>query len=104
MKMPFGKYKGDEVADIPESYLTWLLDDCELKTTLRRAVEMALGLHHFKPRERERKQTKGGLTTEVVGQWYRQLAREFHPDHGGTHAGMVAINRGHEVLLELTGI
>ena len=26
MEMPFGKYKGDDLGNIPNSYLEWLLD------------------------------------------------------------------------------
>ena len=30
--MPFGKYKGDEMQDVPANYLLWLKDDCNGKT------------------------------------------------------------------------
>ena len=96
MNMPFGKYKGRPLRDIPEDYLAWLLDNCELKPTLRQAVTAALNLNC------ERPQTS--LTTEVVGQWYRRMAMEFHPDRRGSHESMKVINRGHEVLLELVQV
>ena len=45
MNMPFGKHKGEPIDLIAESYLCWVLDNCEpLKPTLRRAIEQELGL------------------------------------------------------------
>ena len=29
MKMPWGKFKGDEIEDIPSGYLRWLAENCE---------------------------------------------------------------------------
>jgi len=29
MIMPFGKYKGKDLEDIPSSYLKWLAENCE---------------------------------------------------------------------------
>ena len=44
-RIPFGKYKGDFITDLPSSYLTWLLTKYEeqpgyLDPTLARAVAM----------------------------------------------------------------
>lgn len=33
MKMPFGKFKNEELDDIPTSYLTWLLTETEVDKT-----------------------------------------------------------------------
>lgn len=43
MLMPFGKFKGQPVADLPEWYLRWLADEVDLFGPLRKAVESALG-------------------------------------------------------------
>jgi hypothetical protein len=37
----------------------------------------------------------------LVSQWYRSLSREYHPDLGGSHEAMKAVNRGRELLLQL---
>jgi len=29
MKMPWGKFKGDDIEDIPSGYLMWLAVNCE---------------------------------------------------------------------------
>lgn len=95
MRIPFGKYKGKPLDKIPDDYLAWCLDNVtKLSPTLRRAIEQQLGIVA----------NGGGLSivTNVIGSWYRTLAREFHPDHGGNHEAMKAVNRGRELLLRLT--
>lgn len=29
MKMPWGKFKGEDIEDIPSGYLHWLAENCE---------------------------------------------------------------------------
>jgi hypothetical protein len=89
MKMPFGKYRGEKLTEIPESYLCWVLDTCEdISPTLRLAIERTLDLPD-EPRTRP----SALLVPELVDRWYRTLALEFHPDRRGSHDGMLAINR-----------
>ena len=38
MKMPFGKYKGEEVSDIPLDYLKWIEENIKLHRDLRDEV------------------------------------------------------------------
>jgi len=40
--MPFGKYKGEKLIDIPKSYLEWLYLECDLSKNLYEAVEAIL--------------------------------------------------------------
>lgn len=37
--MPFGKYRGEYLGDIPKKYLQWLYDNVELYGELAEAVE-----------------------------------------------------------------
>lgn len=37
--MPFGKYKGLKMANIPGSYLRWLMDNCTLHGALKEYCE-----------------------------------------------------------------
>lgn len=39
MKMPFGKYKGEEVEDLPIRYLIWLKENTELYGDLEKLVD-----------------------------------------------------------------
>lgn len=32
MKIPFGKYKGEDIRDVPSGYLDWLLENFDPKT------------------------------------------------------------------------
>lgn len=43
MVMPFGKYKGRLIGDIPENYLEWFADNVKTKPDLAAAVAKALG-------------------------------------------------------------
>ena len=39
-KMPFGKYEGEPLEDIPHNYLVWVLRNCRnIKPNLRAAIE-----------------------------------------------------------------
>ena len=38
MKIPFGKYEGEDIEDIPHSYLLWLERECT-NDTVREAAE-----------------------------------------------------------------
>lgn len=29
MQMPFGKHKGEDIEDLPSSYLKWLAENCD---------------------------------------------------------------------------
>ena len=77
--MPFGKYKGWEIGDIPVEYLEWLIDNVELKGGL--AAEVRDMLEMARPVD--------GL---VVSSIYRRLAMKWHPDKGGNTEAMAAIN------------
>lgn len=45
MRMPFGKHKGEDIDDIPDDYLQWVLDNCDIESeTLLHAIEIRMGL------------------------------------------------------------
>jgi hypothetical protein len=45
MKMPFGQHKGSDLANIPVSYLRWVLEDSQYATpALRAAIRAQLGI------------------------------------------------------------
>ena len=96
MRMPFGKYKNVGLDEIPESYLLWVLENCDIGITLRRAIERELQVS-----DEPSPAATQAIADDVVEAWYRTLAREFHPDWGGTHEAMKAVNRGRELLTEM---
>jgi uncharacterized protein (DUF3820 family) len=45
MKMPFGKYKGEDLEDVPTGYLLWLLENGEnLSSALIEEIENQIGI------------------------------------------------------------
>ena len=97
MRMTFGKHKGRELSDIPHDYLLWVLDNCGTASlTLRMEIGRILRFDHTAGRNGNQ-----NLTTPIVDEWYRKLALRFHPDHGGDHRAMVAVNAGRDLLLQM---
>jgi uncharacterized protein (DUF3820 family) len=94
MEMPFGKYRGQPIAEIPTAYLKWLLT-IDIWSDLRYSVteELELRREGF---DRGPKQTPAP-TVDVAG-WYRQLSMRFHPDRGGSKEAMQAVNAAKELL------
>ena len=44
MLMPFGKYKGEPLDEIPSDYLEWALENCDLRPALQAEMEAQLAL------------------------------------------------------------
>lgn len=98
MSMPFGKYKGKELGDIPVDYLEWVLANCNrISPRLKRAIQAAIA------GESSTSPPAPALLPDLTNRWYRTLALEFHPDRYGSHEGMKAINRARDLLLEMAG-
>ena len=119
MQMPFGKYSGDEIEDIPLDYLEWLLQNVELRNPdLRFEVESMVGesAPDFSDRQGTgwKRRASGGTRTttpptvdlhgirtrlaDAVARWRGQMARRFHPDRGGDPEVMKEINKAADDL------
>src|SRR5262245_56536135 len=92
--MPFGKFKGVLLVDLPDEYLRWLRTLNDLREPLRAGVEA-----EWEPRFAE--PTIAGdplpddvkpMALEIVTAGYRQMARDHHPDRGGETRVMQLIN------------
>lgn len=94
MLMPFGKYRGVEVADLPKSYLQWLWANVELRGPLE--AEVARALHGPDYCDAPPEVIEPGKVKKV----YRELAVKWHPDHGGSNEAMAALNEFYELLQE----
>ena len=100
MRMPWGKYRGRELSQTPDSYLLWVLDHCDyISPTLKNAIEEQLNLKnsHVHP-------PAPPPWTSLLQGWYRQLALDFHPDRGGTNEEMRAITEAYSRLKKLLGL
>ena len=98
MKMPFGKYRGLRVSDIPDQYLIWLLSLSALREPLLSHVRS-----EAKRRRLRRDQSHVGANPhgccsdpetaiQVIDAGARSLANRHHPDRGGEPEKMVLIN------------
>ena len=93
VRMPFGKFKGMYIHDMPSDYLTWLSKLDYIREPLLSAIENEL---HARTEP-----VNGGKTLdpdvrvmveELVSAGYRKLAQVHHPDHGGETRTMQLVN------------
>jgi hypothetical protein len=91
MIMPFGKYRGVEIDDIPFSYLDWLWNNVNLGKQLRYEVAKAL----FSPNPTDCVDVISLVDIITV---FRKMAFKWHPDRGGTNEAMQAVNEFYEEL------
>jgi hypothetical protein len=117
--MPFGKYKGDRLSELPLGYLAWLIEnvqlygglDADVRAEIARRVAPDGGGGDYEAgyrdgfRDGRRKGRGRGSWREAVNRWFRRLALEHHPDRGGGEGVMAALNdakgRLEEVLADL---
>ena len=94
--MPFGKFKGLELADLPNDYLEWLVGLGDLREPLRSEVEREYrwrtGVDAIEP------SSVRDAATEIVSAGYRVMATRCHPDHGGDTRAMQAVNNARDWL------
>jgi hypothetical protein len=104
MKMPFGKFRGRPLRDVPDDYLGWLADNVDMKPRLRAAVNRELEVREANTMTKSVGQPPARVDVEgVIRTWYRGLCMTYHPDHGGDHDGLAmrAINDAHNRLKKL---
>jgi hypothetical protein len=110
--MPFGRYRGKTFDEIPPSYLHWVLRDADaasafLKEAIRRYLR---GEPEAQPEPEARPGAQADASRQVadlkaiVKRWYAELVMRYHPDRGGEHAVMVALNDAHARLKRLAGL
>ena len=97
-RMPFGKFKGLRLGEIPTSYLEWL-STIDLHDDLRRAVEAELIVRQAFFGEEPGDQLSTipppelqPALREIVKSGYRAAARRHHPDVGGCDEDMAALH------------
>jgi hypothetical protein len=103
LNMPFGKYKGELIEDIPTDYLRWLFRECNLRPPLRYAVERELAIRRADAASNPPAAQAAPAWASIIREWHREMALKFHPDRGGHVEAMKAINHAADRLKELTG-
>lgn len=100
--MPFGKFKGQRLGDVPDSYLRWALTLDGIDRNLSFAIEVELRFRQASaPTKQQARPGSLSLSIEaahrdtvvlIVDLGYKAAARKLHPDAGGTTAGMQRLN------------
>jgi len=107
--LPFGKYKGRLVREVPTSYLEWATETVTLPPGLREAIREEL--------ERRRRHSRANgrasplalavpdpeVALEVITAGKRALALKYHPDRGGQTERMRKVLEAAEALTRLVG-
>jgi hypothetical protein len=115
MKMPFGKYRGDDLDSIPKDYLVWLLDTVDLGPYLRMEVERLVIVNGGRDDDKYEQGRRDGYAAGhadgwraghdaaglAVKQWYREASIQLHPDHGGDCRLMAIVNQLRDRLLNM---
>lgn len=106
MNMPFGKYKGWRLCDIPHGYLLWVIDNLtDLSPTLESAICDVLGIHDAT--DYASAAPNGPPISDaakLVRSWHHTMTRKYHPDRGGTHEQMLVVNEGAELLKQILNL
>jgi Putative quorum-sensing-regulated virulence factor len=100
--IPFGRYRGSRIDDLPDGYLLWVFGLPDLRQPVRGWVTEEVLRRRRKARGRD--QTRNAqppvLAKQLVEAGFRSLARIHHPDVGGTDEGMRAAIEARAWLLE----
>lgn len=128
--MPFGKYKGIPIADLPTEYLAWLIKKEFMRDPLKTQVEEEYNLRTDKKQNKQEQNRNqdwnyrrenfysnnqrhsSGLgfsfksdrqredCRKIISAGYRALSMQYHPDHGGKIEDMQNLNVTVEWLRE----
>jgi hypothetical protein len=95
--MPFGRHRGELLTNLPDEYVEWLRS-LDLHDPLRSAIE-AEAKRRGLLSDDDHSAPDLALVEATINAGRRTLARRDHPDLGGEHERMVAINNCADWLL-----
>jgi hypothetical protein len=107
--MPFGKFEGVSLRDLPDTYLSWCLrqpdfQPAELRRDLEAEARRRRGGGSRGPASGSSSSagTAGGIQLAdlrgILASWFRELALAHHPDRGGDPKVMTVLNAGYAKL------
>lgn len=99
-RMPFGKFKGRRISELPDDYVNWLMGlGADLRDPLRAAVEREFQRRFEDPTPRLLPPPDvRDAAAELIAAGYRALAKVKHPDAGGDHTAMVSLTQARDFL------
>ena len=111
-RMPFGKYRGRYLHEIPLSYLGWVFESVDdispvLRAAIQDEIRERLGLRPPQPPPPPPPPPPSSscrACLELRSRWlvtYRKLVMLLHPDRGGSHDAMVLVNEVNEWFMRL---
>jgi Family of unknown function (DUF6009)/Putative quorum-sensing-regulated virulence factor len=92
MLVPFGKYKGRPMSEVPTDYLHWNVE--------AQQQQLKSFLDEIEHRE-SLEVTKISWAEQIIQSGYRTLTLKHHPDRRGNNGDMRELNGSHEALLKL---
>lgn len=90
-RMPFGKYRGTQLADLPDGYVRWLYEEIELREPLLSQITDLYRARFMRTAKAPQTKLKE-MAARIIDTGYRKLAREYHPDTGGSTHTMQVLN------------
>src|SRR5437667_12506154 len=105
--MPFGRFRGHDLEDLPDPYVLWLLTLHDLREPLASAVNSEAARRGLRPgwsAERGVVSAVYARALEIIETGFRVAARRHHPDVGGSDAEMrLTIVAREELRRKFTG-
>ena len=89
--MPFGKYKGYLISEIPSNYLVYGLEAFELPEELKESIKEEVC-------DRLQIDNSGDYNSFKIKDAYKKMSKKYHPDLGGSTEAMQAINEFNSLL------
>jgi len=96
--MPWGKYRGRLIADVPSGYLLWAIETSDIDEPYRSAIRAELAFRldlELASAPTPPMLPPGELVTtfrEMLRTGYRTLSLRVHPDKGGDTVAMQKVN------------
>ncbi len=106
--MPFGKYKGWDIDELPISYVVYLLEECFLEDSFKQKLKELVRTNllcdetseYIHLSELKRDFVGIDMLHCVINEAYRKAVIIAHPDKGGCHEAVIAINEFKKHILE----
>ena len=100
-RMPWGKHQGKRLADVPASYLCWVLEESNADRSLKNAVCKELADRFATTHEQPAAQScyRCNRVAGELESVFRKASLVCHPDRGGTHDSMQALNEFRDRLV-----
>jgi uncharacterized protein (DUF3820 family) len=94
--MPFGKYKGVSIKDLPTNYVCYAITEFDLPEELKSVLFQQLmenigGWDFINDTE---------IDSKKIDHAYKKAAIKYHPDKGGSTEAMQAINEFKRLIYE----